>query len=46
MILWDNWWMLHSVTLTPLDEERIMQRTTIKGDYGFGRKLPLPVAAE
>lgn len=39
MILWDNWRMLHSVTQIPLDETRIMQRTTIKGDYALGRKL-------
>jgi taurine dioxygenase len=46
MILWDNWRMLHSVTPVPLDEERVMQRTTIKGDYGVGRKLAFPEAAE
>ena len=45
MILWDNWRMLHSVTPVPLDQERVMQRTTIKGDYGVGRKLAFPVAA-
>jgi taurine dioxygenase len=46
MILWDNWRMLHSVTPTPVDEQRVMQRTTIRGDYGVGRKLNVPVAAE
>lgn len=46
MILWDNWRMLHSVTPTPVDEERVMQRTTIQGDYGLGRTLEFPVAAE
>jgi taurine dioxygenase len=45
MILWDNWRMLHSVSPAPLTEERVMQRTTIKGDYGAGRKLPFPIAA-
>lgn len=45
MILWDNWRMLHSVSPAPVSEERVMQRTTIKGDYGAGRKLPFPVAA-
>jgi taurine dioxygenase len=45
MILWDNWRMLHSVSPSPVDAERVMQRTTIKGDYGAGRKLPFPVAA-
>ena len=46
MILWDNWRMLHSATPTPLDQERVMQRTTISGDYGVGRRLPFPAAAE
>ena len=45
MILWDNWRMLHSVSPAPVTEERVMQRTTIKGDYGAGRTLPFPVAA-
>jgi taurine dioxygenase len=45
MILWDNWRMLHSVSPAPVTEERVMQRTTIKGDYGAGRKLPFPEAA-
>jgi taurine dioxygenase len=45
MILWDNWRMLHSVSPAPVSEERVMQRTTIKGDYGAGRTLPFPVAA-
>jgi hypothetical protein len=31
--------MLHSVTLAPVDETRVMQRTTIAGDYALGRKL-------
>jgi taurine dioxygenase len=39
MVLWDNWRMLHSVTLAPVDEMRVMQRTTIAGDYALGRKL-------
>ena len=37
MVLWDNWRMLHSVSPAPASEERVMQRTTIKGDYGLGR---------
>lgn len=45
MILWDNWRMLHSVSPAPTHQERVMQRTTIKGDYGAGRTLPFPVAA-
>jgi taurine dioxygenase len=39
MLLWDNWRMVHMVSLQPLDEERIMQRTTITGDYGLGRPV-------
>jgi taurine dioxygenase len=41
MVLWDNWRMLHSVTLAPVDETRVMQRTTIAGDYALGRKLDM-----
>ena len=37
LILWDNWRMLHSVTQIPVDQDRVMQRTTIEGDYGIGR---------
>jgi taurine dioxygenase len=39
MVLWDNWRMLHAVTGGPVDEVRIMRRTTIGGDYGLGRAL-------
>ena len=39
MLLWDNWRMAHCVTGANPDEVRIMQRTTIMGDYGLGRKL-------
>ena len=45
LVLWDNWRVLHSVTPIPADQERIMQRTTIKGDYGLGRLAQLPKAA-
>ncbi len=37
MLIWDNWRMLHSVSGNPPEYGRTMQRTTIKGDYGFGR---------
>jgi taurine dioxygenase len=37
MLLWDNWRMVHMVSLIPHDEVRIMQRTTISGDYGLGQ---------
>jgi taurine dioxygenase len=30
--------MVHSVTGAPPDEVRIVQRTTIAGDYALGRK--------
>lgn len=39
MVLWDNWRMLHRVTPAPVDEIRIVERTTLGGDYGLGRKL-------
>lgn len=39
MLAWDNWRMAHSVSGAEPDEVRIMQRTTIMGDYGLGRKL-------
>jgi taurine dioxygenase len=39
MLAWDNWRMAHSVSGAAPDEVRIMQRTTIMGDYGLGRKL-------
>ena len=45
MVLWDNWRMLHCVTPGPYEEIRIVERTTIAGDYGFGRKLEQPAAA-
>lgn len=39
MVLWDNWRMLHCATGVPPDSRRIMQRTTILGDYGLGRVI-------
>jgi len=45
MVLWDNWRMLHRVTPAPYEEVRIVERTTITGDYGLGRKLDQVVAA-
>jgi taurine dioxygenase len=46
MVLWDNWRVLHSATGVPPDETRVMERTTITGDYALGRKLGIdgPVA--
>jgi taurine dioxygenase len=37
MVIWDNWRVLHEATGCNPDEERIVHRTTIKGDYGLGR---------
>ena len=37
MLIWDNWRMLHCVSGNNPAEDRIMYRTTIKGDYGLGR---------
>jgi taurine dioxygenase len=37
MVIWDNWRMLHAVSGHDPSYERIMYRTTIKGDYGLGR---------
>lgn len=37
MIIWDNLRMLHAVGGNRPEDERIMYRTTIKGDYGLGR---------
>ena len=37
MVIWDNWRMLHCVSGNRPDDERLMYRTTIKGDYGLGR---------
>lgn len=37
MVIWDNWRMLHRVIGCSPPERRVMQRTTIKGDYGLGR---------
>jgi taurine dioxygenase len=37
MVIWDNWRMLHMATGCDPKYDRIMHRTTIKGDYGLGR---------
>ena len=49
MVLWDNWRMLHSCTGVAPSDRRLLTRTTMLGDYGFGRlqdssaALDLPV---
>ncbi len=37
MVIWDNWRMLLCVSGNRPEDERLMYRTTIKGDYGLGR---------
>lgn len=37
MVLWDNWRVLHEATGSNPQEERVVHRTTIKGDYGLGK---------
>jgi len=39
VIVWDNWRVIHSAAGVPLDVPRYAQRTTLLGDYGFGRYL-------
>jgi taurine dioxygenase len=39
LVLWDNWRMIHSATGCDSQQDRIMQRTTIAGDYALGRNL-------
>jgi taurine dioxygenase len=45
MVLWDNWRMLHSALGVPRHVRRIMQRTTILGDYALGRIVSEPRGA-
>ena len=46
MVLWDNWRTLHCARGVPPDQTRVMERTTISGDYALGRPLGVdgPVA--
>ena len=37
MVIWDNHRVLHHASGSNPDEERVVHRTTIKGDYGLGR---------
>lgn len=39
MVLWDNWRVLHCASGVMPAQTRVMQRTTIAGDYALGRKL-------
>ena len=44
MLVWDNWRMLHEACGCDPKHNRVMHRTTIKGDYGFGRWQTEPQA--
>ena len=37
LVIWDNWRVLHEACGCAPDENRVVHRTTIKGDYGLGR---------
>ncbi|MEZ5744348.1 MAG: TauD/TfdA family dioxygenase [Sphingomonadaceae bacterium] len=37
MVIWDNWRILHQACGCAPGQERVVHRTTIKGDYGYGR---------
>jgi taurine dioxygenase len=37
MLIWDNWRTLHMACGCDPNLDRVMHRTTIKGDYGLGR---------
>jgi taurine dioxygenase len=39
LIVWDNWRVIHSANGVPLSCRRLAHRTTIIGDYGYGRYL-------
>lgn len=45
MLVWDNWRTLHQACGCSPEHNRVMHRTTIKGDYGFGRWQTDPQAA-
>ena len=44
MLVWDNWRMLHQACGCDPKHDRVMHRTTIKGDYGLGRWQTEPKA--
>ncbi len=39
MVAWDNWRILHNAEGTPERHTRLVQRISIAGDYGLGRRL-------
>jgi len=46
MLIWDNWRMLHQACGVDPKYDRVVHRTTIKGDYGLGRWETPPLPAE
>lgn len=46
MVLWDNRRTMHAAFGHPVDQIRIVHRTTIKGDVAMGRILPETTEAE
>ena len=44
MLIWDNTRVLHQACGCDPADERVMHRTTIKGDYGLGRWQAAPAA--
>ena len=42
MLIWDNWRTLHKACGCDPAMDRVMHRTTIKGDYGLGRWQTAP----
>jgi taurine dioxygenase len=42
MLVWDNWRILHMACGCEPQYDRVMHRTTIKGDYGLGRWQTAP----
>jgi taurine dioxygenase len=46
MVIWDNWRVLHEACGCHPDEDRVVHRTTIKGDYGLGRFEEKPQLTE
>jgi taurine dioxygenase len=46
MLIWDNWRMLHMARGCDPECDRVMHRTTIKGDYGLGRWETAPTRAD
>lgn len=46
MVIWDNWRVLHEACGCDPKYDRVVHRTTIKGDYGLGRWETEPETAQ